>query len=104
MNRAKVYNFGIFCGILEEIKRSKEYKFTYIENYNGKPISLTMPVDKQVYIFDEFPPFFDGLLPEGFNLEAMCRRLKIDKNDSFQQLLAVGKDMVGAVTIEADNE
>lgn len=104
MNKAKVYNLGKLCGYLEEIKRSKEYRFIYIEGYNGKPVSLTMPVEKREYLFDEFPPFFDGLLPEGFNLNALCRILKIDKDDSFRQLLIVGKDVVGSITVEAENE
>ncbi|MDR3667788.1 MAG: HipA N-terminal domain-containing protein [Ignavibacteriaceae bacterium] len=104
MSRANVFNFGKLCGHLEEIKRSKEYKFSYLENYQGKPISLTMPVEKKNYLYNEFPPFFDGLLPEGFNLNALCRKLKIDKDDSFQQLLVVGKDVVGSVTVEPEDE
>lgn len=104
MSRAKVFNFGELCGHLEEIRRSKEYKFSYLENYQGKPISLTMPVEKKNYLYNEFPPFFDGLLPEGFNLNALCRKLKIDKDDSFQQLLVVGKDVVGSVTVEPEDE
>ena len=104
MKRAKVFNFGKLCGYLEEIKRSKEYKFSYIESYQGKPISLTMPVEKKNYLYNEFPPFFDGLLPEGFNLNALCKRLKIDMDDSFRQLLVVGKDVVGSVTVEPEDE
>lgn len=104
MNRAKVYNFGIFCGYLEEVRRGKEYKFSYAETYNGRPVSLTMPISQQEYQFNEFPPFFDGLLPEGFNLDALCRQHKVDKDDAFQQLLLVGRDVVGSVTVEPDNE
>jgi serine/threonine-protein kinase HipA len=104
MKKAQVFNFGELCGYLEEIQRSKEYRFTYLENYQGIPISLTMPIGKKVYLYNEFPPFFDGLLPEGFNLNALCRQLKIDKDDSFQQLLVVGKDVVGSVTVEPENE
>jgi serine/threonine-protein kinase HipA len=33
-------------------------------------------------------------------LDGMLRQLKIDRNDLFSQLVAVGKDMVGAVTVE----
>ncbi len=103
MNRAKVFNFGIHCGYLDEIIKGKEYKFQYLELYNGEPVSLTMPLEKKEYIFNEFPPFFDGLLPEGFMLEALCRRMKVDKDDSFRQLLLVGGDAVGSVTVEPEN-
>ncbi len=104
MRKAKIYNFDIPCGVLEEVIPGKQYTFRYIENYSGAPVSLTMPVANKEYTFDEFPPFFDGLLPEGFNLEAMCRRLKIDKDDAFGQLRVSGKDVVGSVSVEPYDE
>ena len=51
------------------------------------------------YQFDGFPPFFDGLLPEGAQLEALLRQQKLDRDDGFGQLLTVGGDLVGAVTV-----
>ncbi|MQY80452.1 MAG: toxin HipA, partial [Bacteroidetes bacterium] len=54
--------------------------------------------------FDEFPPFFDGLLPEGFQLEALLKQKKIDRDDLFIQLITVGEDLVGAVTIKESDE
>ncbi|MCK6605278.1 MAG: HipA N-terminal domain-containing protein [Ignavibacteriaceae bacterium] len=104
MKRARVYNFGIHCGYLDEIIRGKEYVFTYRDGYDGKPISLTMPVSRKMYRYEQFPPFFDGLLPEGFNLDALCRRMKIDRDDSFRQLMIVGKDVVGSVSVEPEDE
>ena len=59
-----------------------------------------MPVREEPYRFNEFPPFFDGLLPEGFQLEALLRQKKLDRDDKFGQLLIVGADTVGAVTIK----
>jgi serine/threonine-protein kinase HipA len=58
-----------------------------------------MPIRNEPYLFPGFPPFFDGLLPEGVQLESLLRRKKIDKNDYFSQLVAVGADMVGSVTV-----
>ena len=63
-------------------------------------LSLTMPVKKNSFEFDKFPPFFEGLLPEGEMLEALLRKYKLDKKDYFGQLLKVGRDVVGAVSIE----
>ncbi len=37
-------------------------------------------------------------------LEALLRQAKIDKNDLMSQLIAVGGDMVGNVTVEASYE
>lgn len=104
MRKAKVNNFGNPAGELIEIEPGHKYKFVYFDDYSGKPISLTMPVNQKEYEFNEFPPFFDGLLPEGVQLEALIRQMKIDKNDFLSQLICVGKDLVGSVTIEEIKE
>jgi serine/threonine-protein kinase HipA len=100
MRKAKVYMHGLSAGVLEEIDFNKHYRFVYDEGYEGEPVSLTMPVEKKLFEFNMFPPFFDGLLPEGIMLEGLLRQKKIDKNDYFSQLAAVGSDLVGAVTVE----
>jgi serine/threonine-protein kinase HipA len=45
-------------------------------------------------------PYFDGLLPEGILLEGLLKQRKIDKYDYFSQLVTVGGDLVGAVTVQ----
>ena len=100
MRSARVYMHGELAGILDEIEQKRRYRFRYLDTYTGEPVSLKMPVEKQVYEFDRFPPFFDGLLPEGFMLEALLREQKIDRYDHFSQLLVVGGELVGAVTVE----
>lgn len=99
MRRAKVYLNSEPAGILEEEDNGK-FKFSYLSEYGGDPISMTMPTSERVYEFDGFPPFFDGLLPEGFQLEALLKKDKIDRKDFFSQLVTVGADFVGAITIE----
>lgn len=88
------------AGFLTELSNRNTYTFEYIETYEGLPISLAMPVEQQSFSFNRFPPFFDGVLPEGMMLEGLLRQLKIDKKDYFAQLLAVGEDLVGAVTVK----
>jgi serine/threonine-protein kinase HipA len=39
-------------------------------------------------------------LPEGHQLAGLLLYGKIDKNDMFSQLMSVGEDMVGAVTVK----
>jgi serine/threonine-protein kinase HipA len=102
--KAKVFVNDVFAGVLEEIAYRTKYRFTYIDGYQGSVVSLTMPLSKKEYIYDYFPPFFDGLLPEGIMLEGLLRILKIDRYDCMSQLIAVGQDMVGNVTVEAFNE
>jgi len=100
MRGAEVSMHGIPAGILEEIEAGKKYRFTYFEKYIGPSIALTMPVDEKEFVFDRFPPFFEGLLPEGLLLEGLLKLRKIDKFDYLSQLIAVGSDLVGADTIQ----
>jgi serine/threonine-protein kinase HipA len=104
MRRAKVYVKGIEAGTLTEVEKGKEYLFEYLEDYKGLEVSRTMPVKAKSLRFDRFPPFFDGLLPEGIQLEGLLKIKKIDKNDYFSQLMAVGEDMVGVVTVKEIRE
>ena len=100
MRSAKILVNEQDAGILKELKFGKQYSFEYIESYSGTPVSLTMPLSKLVYEFDSFPSFFDGLLPEGYQLEGLLKFGKIDRNDFFSQLVAVGGDLVGNVTVK----
>jgi len=102
MKKALVYVEGKFAGELYEIEKEKHYRFDYVENYQGSPVSLTMPIQKRSYTYEKFPPFFEGVLPEGSRLESLLRQSKIDRNDLLSQLITVGKDLVGYVTVEPE--
>lgn len=99
MRKAKVIVNNIEAGILTELEFEKKYRFEYHNDYLGTPVSLTMPLTQGVYDFDSFPSFFDGLLPEGYQLEGLLKIGKVDRNDCFTQLMAVGDDLVGNITI-----
>jgi len=100
MRKAKIFVKGIEAGTLTELIQGKEYVFEYLNEYDGTEISLTMPTNNKIYKYDTFPPFFDGLLPEGIQLEGLLKIRKIDKNDLLAQLIAVGEDLVGVVTVK----
>lgn len=100
MRKAKVFVKGTEAGILSEIKQGTEYVFEYLDGYNGLEVSRTMLLNQKKYSFDKFPPFFEGLLPEGIQLDGLLKIKKIDKNDFFSQLLAVGEDLIGVVTVK----
>jgi serine/threonine-protein kinase HipA len=102
MKKAKVFVDGQLAGYLEEIVFYRHYRFTYIHHYQGQSVSLEMPIDQKVWDYNRFPPFFEGLLPEGLMLEALLKKAKLDRNDYFEQLIQVGQDCVGNVTVEAD--
>lgn len=104
MRRAKVFVNNEFAGELREIVRGRKYQFIYLENYKGSSVSLRMPTTQLVYEYDRFPPFFEGLLPEGVMLESLLRQTKIDRDDLMSQIIAVGGNMVGNVTVKDFNE
>lgn len=99
MRRSEVRVDGRRAGVLEEHKVG--FTFTYDDSYDGAPVSLTMPFRGDPYIFDRFPSFFDGVLPEGAQLEALLRQAKLDRSDLFGQLVTVGQDLVGNVTVHS---
>lgn len=99
MRAAKVFVDDLYAGELQEIERGKRYRFVYQDGYNGMSVSLTMPTTQHIYEFDCFPPFFEGLLPEGMMLEGLLRHTKIDRHDLMSQIIAVGGDLVGNVTV-----
>ena len=79
MRKAKVFMHNSLAGYLIEEEKNKRYRFYYDDNYIGNPISLTFPVESKEFQFNTFPSFFDGLLPEGIQLDGLLRIKKIDE-------------------------
>lgn len=96
---AMIWQHGVPAGHLEE-QADGGWRFTYLPGYAGPSVSLPLPVREEFYHFAEFPPFLEGLLPEGPQLEAILRKHKIDRGDCFRQLMIVGQDVVGSLTIK----
>lgn len=100
MKLARIYQQNQLAGLLEA-RDDGTYRFAYDAAFHGEPVSLTMPTSQREWEFPGFPAPFEGLLPEGFQLDALLRLRKLDRNDLFSQLLAVGRDVVGSLRIEA---
>jgi len=98
--KAKVLVDGTLAGYLIELEKGKNYEFSYLDNYQGPSISLMMPCSQKTYRFDRFPPFFEGFLPEGIMLELLLKKTKLDPEDRFEQLVRVGGELVGNITVE----
>ena len=98
VRRAAIFQHGILAGHLQE-EKDGGWVIEYFKGYAGTAISLTLPVRKEPYIFKEFPAVLDGLLPEGEQLEALLKKQKIDRNDCFTQLVTLGQDLVGSLSV-----
>jgi serine/threonine-protein kinase HipA len=101
--KGKVYVNGVYAGTISETDEG--YHFAYDESYclnpDAVPVSLTMPLRTTRYENRTFFPYFDGLIPEGWLLEIAARTWKIDPRDRMGLLLAVCRDCIGAVSVEA---
>ena len=100
---AKVFVQSTFAGVLSETEDG--YSFSYDKDYltgeNPLFVSLTLPLQEQPFNSPVLFPFFDGLIPEGWLLDIASRNWKIDKKDRFGLLLAVCRDCIGDVRVEA---
>lgn len=85
MKQARIYVNGEEAGILKELMYLKHYVFEYNSGYSGQAVSLTMPTTSRIWEYKNFPPFFDGLLPEGFQLEGLLKIRKLGYN--FKRLI-----------------
>lgn len=103
MKSEKVYFNSVLAGTIEELPTG-EVQFTYDKNYlnDGKnpAISYSLPKRSEPFKEQGLPPFFDGLIPEGWLLTLAADKYKLNPiRDRFALLLATCQDTIGAVTI-----
>ena len=104
---AQVFYNGKPAGVIT--KAGTVYLFIYDESYlntqGSRPVSITLPLRKEVYESNVLFPVFVNMLSEGANKRIQCRMLRIDENDYFSLLLAtVRDDSIGPITIKEINE
>ncbi len=78
------------------------YTFAYDHVFLKKDISisLSLPPRKEPYESKELFPFFSGLLPEGWYLDLVVAKQKVERNNVFGILASTaGTDTIGAVTV-----
>ena len=84
------------------------YHFVYDKAYaaqpNGRPVSLTLPIQEAAFSANVLFPFFDGLIPEGWLLDIAEKNWKLNPRDRMGLLLACCKDCIGAVSVEEIKE
>jgi len=105
MKKGIVYSNDEVAGTLE--KNNDGYVFRYSDEYfantNEKSISITLSKTKQEHKSKILFPFFFNMLSEGVNKQLQCRHLKIDENDYFSLLLAIGnRETIGAVYVKPE--
>jgi len=93
------------AGWLTQDENGYHYKYNpdYLSQTNAKPISLTLPLQEEVFTSNVLFPFFDGLIPEGWLLDIAEKNWKLNPRDRMGLLLACCKDCIGAVSVEEVN-
>lgn len=99
----KVFYKNQLAGIVwqDENGYGFEYDKEYRHQKNAEPVSLTLPLQEEPYLSNTMPPFFDGLIPEGWLLNITIKNWKLNLRDRMGLLLVACKDCIGAVSIEA---
>jgi serine/threonine-protein kinase HipA len=101
MRKGTVFYNDRIAGVIEEIEEG--YRFIYDAGYLkdpvSNPVSLTLPLKEQPYQSKVLFPFFDGLIPEGWLLDAAVKNWKLNTRDRMGLLLACCRDCIGAVSV-----
>lgn len=88
---------GVPCGIVHQ-NESGGISFAYFDDYEGVPLSLTMPVSNRTYGQRVLSPYLFGLLPDNqIQREAIAREFDVHPNNPVSLLSNIGRDCPGAV-------
>ena len=101
---AYVYVRNTFAGELAETDEGYSFIYDreYLEDDHASAVSLTLPMQEEMYTSKTLFSFFDGLIPEGWLLDIVSRNWKIDQKDRFGLLLVACKDGIGNVSIREE--
>jgi len=96
---------GELVGTIHELQGGGtrfRYAAEWLARADALPVSSTLPLREEPFDAPGLHPFFENLLPEGWLLEISTRAAKVAKDDAFGLLMALCRDCIGAVEIDAD--
>lgn len=75
--------------------------FTYYDEYleapGSRPVSISLPLQKEAFSPKATKNFFEGLLPEGFTRKTVAGWLRTYENDYLSILSGLGSECIGAI-------
>ena len=90
------------------LDRHAAMRFSYgdewTEDVSAPPISLSLPKQPQSFSQRLCLPFFEGLLPEGAQRDAVAAGLGVSPSNTFRLLAGLGAELAGALTLLPDGE
>lgn len=89
------------AGWLAETEGGVEFRYdaAWVARADAQPVSLTLPLREEPFVWSTVHPFFLGLLPEGWLLSISLSTLKLARDDAFGLVLHLCRDCVGAVRV-----
>jgi len=98
-----IYMNGYFVGeFTKSTTGSHHFKYAqqWLDTKGSRPISLSMPLQKQAYKGDEVYNFFDNLLPDNIDVRnRIVARHHAKSTQAFDLLAEIGMDSVGAMQL-----
>jgi len=90
------------------LDRHGAMRFTYdsgwIADGSAPPVSFSLPKRPESFSTRLCLPFFEGLLPEGVQRDAVAAALGVSASNTFRILAGLGAELAGALTLLPDQE
>ncbi len=102
---ANIYVRNMYAGKLCETEEGYEFQYSidYLKDREASAVSLTLPLQKEIFFSKTLFSFFDGLIPEGWLLDVVTHNWKLDPRDRFGILLIACKDCIGNVSVREES-
>ncbi|GHU13519.1 putative kinase Y4mE [Alphaproteobacteria bacterium] len=86
--------------------KSGRMSFQYDQQWitTGFAVSISLPLQEEIFPEEKCRPFFEGLLPEGIIRDEIARNLGISARSDFALLREIGGDCAGALSIGSSKE
>lgn len=81
-----------------------QYAEQFLKSDDARPVSISLPLQKEKYSPQKTKIFFEGLLPEGFSRRAVANWIHTDENDYLTILACLGQECIGAIKILPEEE
>ena len=79
------------------------YDKSWLDREDAIPVSLSLPLQEEVFSPEKTKAYFDGLLPEGFTKRSVARWMHADEQDYLTMLSGLGQECLGAIQVMEEN-
>lgn len=101
MRQGEVWVNKTLAGLLTEDDNGYHFQYhkDYLNSNKALAVSLTLPLQEEIFHSTILFPFFDGLIPEGWLLDIAQKNWKISPRDRMGLLLTTCRDCIGNISI-----